>query len=246
MSKVKKLSECENHFEKEERIKELRNNIVKYSDGKYENKDTLGITVNWGWINYLELRFDNKKDILTLEMWIADVKHQWSKLSSKSSMKFLQNKSKSEEILGFKAERYMGAYLKLSDTFKGLKVVDFDNYYVLNNFSEQTYKNFYNTIGGQWKKDASKDDYVKGYRYLTEEVKELLLDNGKEDFISFIKNEKRTVLNLSLGTTIKISMPIQELAKKDVNFNKDNDELAQAIYDLIMKYKNEIEDKVRK
>ena len=63
MSKVKKLSECENHFEKEERIKELRNNIVKYSDGKYENKDTLGITVNWGWINYLELRFDNKKDI---------------------------------------------------------------------------------------------------------------------------------------------------------------------------------------
>ena len=64
--------------------------------------------------------------------------------------------------------------------------------------------------------------------------------------IIFIENEKRAVLNLSLGTTIKISMPIQELAKKDVNFNKDNDELAQAIYDLIMKYKNEIEDKVRK
>ena len=41
-------------------------------------------------------------------------------------------------------------------------------------------------------------------------------------------------------------MPIQELAKKDVNFDKDNDELAKAIYDLIMKYKNEIEDKVRK
>ena len=107
-------------------------------------------------------------------------------------------------------------------------------------------KNFYNTIGGQWKKDASKDDYVKGYRYLIEEVKELHLDNGKADFIRFIENEKRAVLNLSLGTTIKISMPIQELAKKDVNFDKDNDELAKAIYDLIMKYKNEIEDKVRK
>lgn len=246
MNSVKKLTDCEYKDDKEKRIEELRNNIIKCSNGKFKIKDKLGIIVNWGWINYLELRLDKIKDSVTLEIWIADVKHQWNKLSNKSTMKFLQNKSKNEEILDFNAERYLGAYLKLSNTYKGLKVVNFDDYYVLNEFNEQTYKNFYNTIGGQWKRDDLKDDYVKGNRYLTEEVQKLFLDNGKEDVIRFIKNEKSKILNLSVGTIIKINMPIKELSKKDISFDKDNDELAQAIYNLIIKYKKEIEDKVIK
>ena len=49
---------------------------------------------------------------------------------------------------------------------------------------------------------------------------------------------------MSLGNTIKTFIPINKLQEKDSNFdyNKKIDELALPIYNLILNYKNQIEE----
>ena len=50
---------------------------------------------------------------------------------------------------------------------------------------------------------------------------------------------------MSLGTTIKTFISIKDLQEKDKNFNyeKGIDELALPIFNLILDYKNQIEEK---
>ena len=79
---------------------------------------------------------------------------------------------------------------------------------------------------------------------MKEEIRKLpLVDKTKNDIIEYINNETRNVINLSLGTTANISIPISTLAEKDKNFSYENnvDELAKPLYDYVMEYKDKIE-----
>lgn len=246
MKIVKSFKNCDNNEQLLDRLDKLRENISKYSNGELIKAIGSAINTNWNWINYFEIRLDNDKNgNIRIEMWVADVKHQWNDLAKVSSMDFV---SKQEPIylikgLDINAEHYIGAYIKLGDTYgKTLAVTDYELDYVKSNFNKQYYKDFYQTIGGQWKKDLNKEDFIKNDKLLTEEIQKLPLVN-KNKIINYIKNETRNVINLSLGTTVNLSIPINDLAKKDMNFNYENniDELAQPLYHLLMEYKNKIE-----
>lgn len=71
----------------------------------------------------------------------------------------------------------------------------------------------------------------------------------KNEFIAYVEEEiqsgTRNILNMSLGTTIKTFISIKDLQEKDKNFNyeKGIDELALPICNLILEYKNQIEEK---
>ena len=75
-----------------------------------------------------------------------------------------------------------------------------------------------------------------------------LVEEDQNAIIEYIKKEiqngTRNILNMSLGTTIKTFIPINKLQEKDSNFdyNKKIDELALPIYNLILNYKNQIEE----
>lgn len=75
-----------------------------------------------------------------------------------------------------------------------------------------------------------------------------LVEEDQNAIIEYIKKEiqngTRNILNMSLGTTIKNFIPINKLQEKDSNFdyNKKIDELALPIYNLIINYKNQIEE----
>lgn len=246
MNIVKSFENCNNDELLLNRLDKLRENISKYSKGELTKSIGSTINVNWNWINYFEIRLDNdKKGNIRIEIWVADVKHQWSDLSKVSSFKFVSNQEPTYLIkdLDINAKHYIGAYIKLGDSYGNtLAVADYEVNYVKSNFNKQYYKDFYNTIGGQWKKDLEKDEFIRNGRLLTEEIKKLpLLDKNK--IINYVQNETRNVINLSLGTTVNISIPISELAKKDINFDYENniDELAEPLYNLIMEYKNKIE-----
>ena len=255
MVHAKRLSECENNFEINMRLKILRENIVKCSEGilKYCGKDEndFSIYVDWNWINRIEIRNDSSKGAIVIEIWIADVKHQWNSLSKKSSMKFLDNKENKIDILGSKAQKTIGAYIKFGDTFGNtLKCANVNQKYVMDNFNKQTYKNFYKRLGGQWKLNSKINDYEKSDLKLLEEIKKMELDKDeKNEFIAYVEEEiqsgTRNILNMSLGTTIKTFISIKDLQEKDKNFNyeKGIDELALPICNLILEYKNQIEEK---
>lgn len=133
----------------------------------------------------------------------------------------------------------MGAYIKLGDTYgRTLNVVDFDNEYFKANFDKSTYTNFYKVLGGQWKYNLAKEDFVKNGMSLKEEINKLnLVKEQKDKIIEYLENELRNVINISLGTTIKIDIQIDKL------FEKDIDELAEKIYKFIMQFKEKVEDK---
>ena len=245
---VKKFSNCVNTVELSERLDVLRENISKCSDGKLIKGAGSAININWNWINYFEVRLDNDKEgNIRIEIWVADVKHQWNDLSKVSSMEFVSKQEPTYFIKGLdiNAEHYIGAYIKLGDPYGNtLAVADYKIDYVKANFNKQYYKDFYKTIGGQWKKNIYTDDFTRNGLLLTEEIEMLpLVNKTKKDIIEYLKNETRNVINLSLGTTVNISIPINELAEKDTNFSYENniDELAKPLYDLIMEYKNKIE-----
>ena len=247
MNIVKSFEKCDNNEALLlDRLDKLRENISKYSNGELTKSAESAINVDWNWINYFEIRLDNdKKGNIRIEIWVADVKHQWNDLSKVSSMDFITNQKPTYLIknLNINAEHYIGAYIKLGDSYgKTLAVMDYELEYVKSNFNKQYYKDFYKIIGGQWKKNLDKDDFIRNGKILTEEIQKLPLVN-KDKIINYIKNETRNVINLSLGTTVNISIPINELAKKDINFNYENniDELAKPLYDLIIEYKNKIE-----
>ncbi len=247
MNVIKSFKNCDNNNELLlNRLDKLRENISKYSNGELIKSADSAINVKWNWINYFEIRLDNdKKGNIRIEIWVADVKHQWNDLAKVSSMDFVSNQKPTYLIksLNINAEHYIGAYIKLGDSYgKTLTVMDYELEYVKLNFNKQYYKDFYKTIGGQWKKDLDKSDFIRNGKMLTEEIRKLPLVN-KDKIINYIKNETRNVINLSLGTTINISIPINELAKKDTNFSYENniDELAKPLYDLIIEYKNKIE-----
>ena len=84
---------------------------------------------------------------------------------------------------------------------------------------------------------------------LVEEIEKMnLVEEDQNAIIEYIKKEiqngTRNILNMSLGTTIKNFIPINKLQEKDSNFdyNKKIDELALPIYNLIINYKNQIEE----
>ena len=79
---------------------------------------------------------------------------------------------------------------------------------------------------------------------MKEEIKKLpLVDKTKNDIIEYVDNETRNVINLSLGTTVNIRIPITELAERERNFSYENniDELAKPLYNYVMEYKDKIE-----
>ena len=212
MEVIKKFGEG-NDYETLKRLEVLRENIVNNSKGEFVLGGGNAINVVWKWTNYFEIRL-NKSNI-RIEIWIADVKHQWNKLTKVSSMNFVSKQEPTSliEELKIKAEHYVSAYIKLGDSYGNtLKIADFDKEYVKTNFNKEYYKNFYNILVGQWRKD--------------------------------IDNETRNVINLSLGTTVNIDIPISDLQKKDTNFNckLKIDELALPIYNYIIEYKEKIED----
>lgn len=245
---VKRFGDCTNNVELCERLDILRENISKYSDGKLIKGAGSAINVNWNWINYFEVRLDNNKEgNVRIEIWVADVKHQWNDLSKVSSMEFVSKQEISYLIKGLdiNADHYIGAYIKLGDPYGNtLAVADYDIDYVKSNFNKDYYKNFYKVLGGQWKKDIDTDDFKRNDLLLKEEIRKLpLVDKTKNDIIEYINNETRNVINLSLGTTANISIPISTLAEKDKNFSYENnvDELAKPLYDYVMEYKDKIE-----
>lgn len=240
----KKLSECKEKADIINRLDILRKNMVKYSKENFKSSDDKAIYVDWNWINYFEVRLEENN--IRIEIWVADVKHQWNDLAKVSSMKFVSEQKSTSYIkkLELEAQNYIGAYIKLGDTYGNtLKVSDFDLNYVKSNFNKKYYKDFYNVLGGQWKKDLETSDYTRNGKYLVKEIRNLPLVNNN-DIISYITNETRNIINLSLGTTINVTIPIKELAKRDVNFNNDNDELAEILYQYIMEYKEKIEDEL--
>lgn len=198
----------------------------------------------------MEIRNDSLKKAIVLEIWIADVKHQWISLSKISNMKFLDNKEKEIDILGIKVPKYMGAYIKLGDTFGNtLQVANVNPEYVMEKFNKETYKKFYKILGGQWKLNPKINDYEKNGLKLVEEIEKMnLVEEDQNAIIEYINKEiqngTRNILNMSLGTTIKTFIPINKLQEKDSNFdyNKKIDELALPIYNLILNYKNQIEE----
>ena len=245
---VKRFGDCTNNVELCERLDILRENISKCSNGELIKGSGSAINVNWNWINYFEVRLDNNKEgNVRIEIWVADVKHQWNDLSKVSSMEFVSKQEPSYLIKGLdiNADHYIGAYIKLGDPYGNtLAVADYDIDYVKSNFNKEYYKNFYKILGGQWKKDIDTDDFKRNDLLLKEEIKKLpLVDKTKNDIIEYVKNETRNVINLSLGTTANISIPISTLAEKDKNFNYENniDELAEPLYNYVMEYKDKIE-----
>ena len=243
MEVIKKFGEG-NDYETLKRLEVLRENIVNNSKGEFVLGGGNAINVVWKWTNYFEIRL-NKSNI-RIEIWIADVKHQWNKLTKVSSMNFVSKQEPTSliEELKIKAEHYVSAYIKLGDSYGNtLKIADFDKEYVKTNFNKEYYKNFYNILGGQWRIDT--DDYTRNGRLLIKEIKQLnLLKDEEEKIIKYIQNETRNVINLSLGTTVNIDIPISDLQKKDTNFNckLKIDELALPIYNYIIEYKEKIED----
>ena len=246
MKIIKSFENCNNTELLLSRLEILRENITKHSNGELIKSVGSTINVDWNWINHFEIRLDNDKNgNIRIEIWVADVKHQWIDLAKVNSMDFVSKQEPKYLIKGLdiNVEHYVGAYVKLGDSYgKTLAVTDYKIDYVKSNLNKQYYKEFYNTIGGQWKKDLDKDDFIRNGKLLTEEIQKLPLVN-KDKLINYIKNETRKVINLSLGTTVNISIPINELARKDTNFNyeKNIDELAKPLYDFIMEYKNKIE-----
>ena len=246
MKVIKSFENCDNNTELLNRLDALRENISKQSKGELKKAEGSTINVDWNWINYFEIRLDNDKNRnIRIEIWVADVKHQWTDLLKVSSFEFVSNQEQEYFINGLdiKAEHYIGAYIKIGDSYgKTLAVADYEEDYVKCNFNKQYYKDFYTTIGGQWKKEIDNDDFIKNDKLLTEEIQKLPLIN-KDKIENYVKKETRNVINLSLGTTVNISIPIKELAKKDKNFNYENnvDELAKPLYELIMEYKKKIE-----
>lgn len=245
---VKRFGDCTNNVELCERLDILRENISKCSNGELIKGSGSAINVNWNWINYFEVRLDNNKaGNVRVEIWIADVKHQWNDLSKVSSMEFVSKQEPSYLIKGLdiNADHYIGAYIKLGDPYGNtLAVADYDINYVKSNFNKEYYKNFYKVLGGQWKKDIDTDDFKRNDLLLKEEIKKLpLVDKTKNDIIEYVDNETRNVINLSLGTTVNISIPITELAERDRNFSYENniDELAKPLYNYVMEYKDKIE-----
>jgi hypothetical protein len=253
MENIKSLNECKGSFEINKRLKELRRKIVKESNGLLTNigENNNSIYVDWNWINRIEIRLDSSdfKNVI-LEIWIADVKHQWKDLSKKSSMMFLKNKDKKIQVFNFEAKKFLGAYVKIGNTFgQTLKWADINNEYVEDTFNKDTYKNFYNTIGGQWTLNVVEHDYVnKNYKLLNELEKMKLVENDKNEIIKYVEeeveNQTKAVLNLSLGTTLKIFIPLEKLKEKDVNYNYEQniDELAIPILNIIKSCKKEIEE----
>lgn len=245
---VKRFGDCTNNVELCERLDILRENISKCSNGELIKGSGSAINVNWNWINYFEVRLDNNKaGNVRVEIWIADVKHQWNDLSKVSSMEFVSKQEPSYLIKGLdiNADHYIGAYIKLGDPYGNtLAVADYDINYVKSNFNKEYYKNFYKVLGGQWIKDIDTDDFKRNDLLLKEEIKKLpLVDKTKNDIIEYVDNETRNVINLSLGTTVNISIPITELAERDRNFSYENniDELAKPLYNYVMEYKDKIE-----
>lgn len=249
MKFVKRFGDCKNDVELCDRLDILRENISKCSNGELIKGSGSAINVNWNWINYFEVRLDNNKEgNVRIEIWVADVKHQWNDLSKVSSMEFVSKQEPSYLIKGLdiNADHYIGAYIKLGDPYGNtLAVADYDIEYVKSNFNKEYYKNFYKVLGGQWKKDIDTDDFKRNDLLLKEEIRKLpLVDKTKNDIIEYVNNETRNVINLSLGTTVNISIPISELAERDINFSYDNniDELAKPLYNYVMEYKNKIEE----
>ena len=227
---------------KDETLEVLRKNIVDNSKEEFELGGGNAINVKWKWTNYFEIRLnENDENNVKIEIWIADVKHQWNELTKVSSMNFVSKQEPTVfiEELKIKAKHYVSAYIKLGDSYGNtLKVANFDKEYVKANFNKEYYKNFYNILGGQWIKDIDTDDYTRNGRLLINEIKQLnLLKDEEEKIIKYIQNETRNVINLSLGTTVNIDIPISELSNKD-----NNCELALSIYNYIMEYKEKIED----
>lgn len=245
---VKRFGDCTNNVELCERLDILRENISKCSNGELIKGSGSAINVNWNWINYFEVRLDNNKEgNVRIEIWVADVKHQWNDLSKVSSMEFVSKQEPSYLIKGLdiNADHYIGEYIKLGDPYGNtLAVADYDIDYVKSNFNKEYYKNFYKVLGGQWIKDIDTDDFKRNDLLLKEEIKKLpLVDKTKNDIIEYVDNETRNVINLSLGTTVNISIPITELAERDRNFSYENniDELAKPLYNYVMEYKDKIE-----
>jgi hypothetical protein len=75
-----------------------------------------------------------------------------------------------------------------------------------------------------------------------------LVENDKNEIIKYVEeeveNQTKAVLNLSLGTTLKIFIPLEKLKEKDVNYNYEQniDELAIPILNIIKSCKKEIEE----
>ena len=58
------------------------------------------------------------------------------------------------------------------------------------NFNKEYYKNFYNILGGKWRKDINIDDYTRNGRLLIKEIKQLnLLGDEEEKIIKYMQNE---------------------------------------------------------
>ena len=58
------------------------------------------------------------------------------------------------------------------------------------NFNKEYYKNFYNILGGKWRKDINTDDYTRNGRLLIKEIKEIKQLNLLEDKeVKYIQNE---------------------------------------------------------
>lgn len=232
-------------MEKNEEIKilaQIENILRKIIQKEYISNDELKINVDWDWINYFEIR--QNKDKIRIEIWVADVKHQWLKLKKVSNMKFVTEQESLILINNIKSDIFVGAYIKLGDTFGNtLQVADFDIDYVKNNFSKKFYQNFYNSLGGQWRKNKFKDEFVRNEKSLINEIEKMNLIKGeKEKILKYIQNEtnNKEVINLSLGTTVNIDIPINEIIKSKMPISK----LAVSIYNLIINYKmKKIEDK---
>lgn len=239
----KRFGECKDRFEIINRLEALRNNMVNYSNGEFRSSNSNAIYVNWNWINYFEVRLDTENNV-NIEIWVADVKHQWNGLSKVSSMNFVSKQKPEYNIKGLNtnAKHHIGAYIKLGDTYgKTLKVADFELAYVQDKFDKEYYKNFYNTLGGRWEKNVIKDDFTKSSKLLMEEIEKLnLVEYDKKLIIDYIKEETRNVVNLSLGTTVNLFIPINDLIIHDDS--KEDDKIAKALYECIMEYKEVIED----
>ena len=251
---VKSLNQCEDDVDIKKRIERLRQNIENLSKNTFElyhnTESDQGFRVDWGYTNRIQFFYDKISRDLKILIHPCATKDQFYSLISKSNLSFITEfKNNQEPIIqnpNIKLFNNISSILRIGRVRGSQWVCSSEldkNYYL----GKKDYEEFNRNLCGRWYRDNNLNDFVKDGKILTEEIKKINIKD-KENFIeNDIRNKVihsgMTQLHLSLGFIIEITIPITELAREDNNFDtkKDIDELAKLIYELMIEYKNKIE-----
>lgn len=140
---------------------------------------------------------------------------------------------------------FIQPYLKISNAFAGWEASgNLDKKYYL---KKSDYEDIFNNLHGKWCRNEEKSDFEKNGKNFIDEI--LLLEIlNKDNFVNKIEDilnsTNRKQIIISLGFYVEFEIPISELEKADINFDskKDIDELAEPMYNFIMKCKEMIEE----